>query len=200
MSPLPTSFSAPGWSRITRLSVRLDTANAMRAGMLALMTPVMTLTLGRCVATIRWMPTARAFWAMRVIALLDVAGRHHHQVVELVDDDDDVRQPLERRPVGSVALGGPSQPSSRRPWPAELAAVERGVVAGDVAEADLEQQVVAALHLLHRPPQRVGRLLRVGDRLREQVGQPVVLAHLDLLGVDEDQAHLVGRGAHEHRA
>ena len=67
MSPLPTSFSAPGWSRMTRLSVRLDTANAMRAGMLALMTPVMTLTLGRWVATIRWMPTARAFWAMRVI-------------------------------------------------------------------------------------------------------------------------------------
>ena len=67
MSPLPTSFSAPGWSRITRESVRLDTANAMRAGMLALMTPVMTFTDGRCVATIRWIPTARAFWAMRVI-------------------------------------------------------------------------------------------------------------------------------------
>ena len=67
MSPLPTSFSAPGWSRMTRLSVRLDTAKATRAGMLALITPVMTLTLGRCVATIRWMPTARAFWAMRVI-------------------------------------------------------------------------------------------------------------------------------------
>ena len=67
MSPLPTSFSAPGWSRMTRLSVRLDTAKATRAGMLALMTPVITLTLGRWVATIRWMPTARAFWAMRVI-------------------------------------------------------------------------------------------------------------------------------------
>ena len=50
-----------------RLSVRLDTAKAMRAGMLALMTPVMTFTLGRWVATIRWMPTARAFWAIRVI-------------------------------------------------------------------------------------------------------------------------------------
>ena len=67
MSPLPTSFSAPGWSRITRESVRLDTAKAIRAGMFALMTPVMTLTDGRWVATIRWIPTARAFWAMRVI-------------------------------------------------------------------------------------------------------------------------------------
>ncbi|CAB5005198.1 unannotated protein [freshwater metagenome] len=53
MSPLPTSFSAPGWSRITRLSVRLLTAYAMRAGMLALITPVMTFTDGRCVATMR---------------------------------------------------------------------------------------------------------------------------------------------------
>ncbi len=52
---------------MTRESVRLETANAARAGMLALMTPVMTFTDGRCVATIRWMPTARAFWAMRVI-------------------------------------------------------------------------------------------------------------------------------------
>ena len=66
-SPLPTSRSAPGWSRMTRLSVRLDTAKAMRAGMLALMTPVSTLTLGRWVAMTRWMPTARAIWAMRVI-------------------------------------------------------------------------------------------------------------------------------------
>ena len=47
--------------------MRLDTANAMRAGMLALITPVITFTLGRWVATIRWMPTALAFWAMRVI-------------------------------------------------------------------------------------------------------------------------------------
>ena len=202
MSPLPTSFSAPGWSRMTRLSVRLDTANATRAGMLALITPVITLTLGRWVATIRWMPTARAFWAMRVMRLLDVAGRHHHQVVELVDDDDDVRQPLGSGPVGSsprVVLVGSSRTRGRRRRPAELAAVERGVVAGDVPEADLEQQVVAALHLLHGPPERVGRLLRVGDGLREQVGQPVVLAHLDLLGVDQDQAHLLGRGAHQQR-
>ena len=65
MSPLPTSFSAPGWSRMTRESVSDDTAKAMRAGTLALMTPVITFTDGRWVATMRWMPTARAFWAIR---------------------------------------------------------------------------------------------------------------------------------------
>ena len=61
------------------------------------------------------------------------------------------------------------------------------------------QEVVAALHLLDRPAEGVGRLLRVRDRLREQVREPVVLAHLDLLGVDEDQAHLVRRRAHQQR-
>ena len=35
--------------------------------------------------------------------LLDVAGRHHHQVVELVDDDDDVRQPLDTSTVAARA-------------------------------------------------------------------------------------------------
>ena len=108
--------------------MRLDTANAMRAGMLALITPVITLTLGRWVATIRWMPTARAFCAMRVMRLLHVAGRHHHEVVELVDDHDDVGQPLgsrgrvvavvvialERVPALAATFdgGGPSSPRS----------------------------------------------------------------------------------------
>ena len=45
----------------------IDTANASRDGTLALMTPVMTSTDGRCVAMTRWMPTARAIWAMRQI-------------------------------------------------------------------------------------------------------------------------------------
>ena len=35
--------------------------------MFALITPVMTFTDGRCVAITRWMPTARAIWAMRQI-------------------------------------------------------------------------------------------------------------------------------------
>ena len=68
MSPLPTSRSAPAWSRMTRLSVRLDTDNAMRAGMLALMTPVMTFVEGRCVAITRCTPTARAICARRQMA------------------------------------------------------------------------------------------------------------------------------------
>lgn len=47
MSPLPRSFSAPTISSITRESIWLPTAKAMRPGMLALMRPVMILTSGR---------------------------------------------------------------------------------------------------------------------------------------------------------
>ncbi len=68
MSPRPTSFSAPTVSRITRLSVCEATEKASREGMLALMTPVITSTDGRWVAMTRWMPTARAIWAMRTTA------------------------------------------------------------------------------------------------------------------------------------
>ena len=60
MSPLPMSRSAPPWSRITRLSAREETANAIRLGTLALITPVITSTLGRWVARTKWIPTARA--------------------------------------------------------------------------------------------------------------------------------------------
>ena len=159
--------------------------------MLALMTPVMTLTVGRCVAMTRWMPTARAIWAMRVIeSSTSRAATIMRSLSSSTTTRMNGRRSVEpRRRVVVVASTQPPAASAA----AEVAPVDGGVVAGDVAEADLGQQVVAALHLLHRPRQRVGRLLRVGDDLGEQVGQPVVLAHLDLLGVDEDQAHLVGR-------
>ena len=50
MSPCPNSRSAPVVSKITRLSVLEATAKAIRAGKLALISPVTTSTDGRCVA------------------------------------------------------------------------------------------------------------------------------------------------------
>src|SRR5919106_408349 len=76
MSPWPSSDSAPFWSKMTRESVCEETANAIRAGTLALISPVMMSALGRWVASRRWMPT----------------GRDHHQVGELVDHAEDVGQ------------------------------------------------------------------------------------------------------------
>ena len=52
---------------IVRESTLEETRNAIREGRLALMSPVMTSTDGRCVARMRWMPTARAIWARRAI-------------------------------------------------------------------------------------------------------------------------------------
>ena len=51
-----------------RESTREATRNAIRVGKFALMMPVMTSTEGRWVASTRWMPTARAICASRVIA------------------------------------------------------------------------------------------------------------------------------------
>ena len=53
---------------MVRESTRAETWNAMRQGMLALMRPVITSTDGRWVASIRWMPEARAFCASRAIS------------------------------------------------------------------------------------------------------------------------------------
>ena len=67
MSPRPTSCSAPVRSRMVRESICEATRNAIRPGKLALMLPVIILVVGRWVAMIMCMPTARANCAMRAI-------------------------------------------------------------------------------------------------------------------------------------
>ena len=69
MSPLPRSLSAPISSRTTRLSVRLATWKQIRAGRFDLIRPVITSTVGFCVASTRWMPTARLFCARRMMCV-----------------------------------------------------------------------------------------------------------------------------------
>ena len=54
---------------IVRESTIDVTRKAIRAGKLALITPVMMLVVGRCVAITRWMPTARANCAIRAIGV-----------------------------------------------------------------------------------------------------------------------------------
>ena len=118
-------------------------------------------------------------------AIFYVTRSNHHQVVQLVDDNKNVWHALERFLVGVLAF--------------QLAAVVRRVETTDVTEPGLDQQVVAALHFLHCPTKRVSSLLRVGDRRSEQMWKTCILAHLYLLRVDQDEANLIGRGAHEHR-
>ena len=55
--------------RILMTAILEETLNAILAGKLALMVPVMIFTEGRCVAMIRWIPTARANCASLAIGI-----------------------------------------------------------------------------------------------------------------------------------
>ena len=70
---------------------------------------------------------------------------------------------------------------------------------GEVAAARLAHDPVAALHLADQVGEHVGGQARRGDDRRQQVRDVLVVVELDLLGVDQDQAHLVGRGLHQDR-
>ncbi|OQA35146.1 MAG: hypothetical protein BWY54_00723 [Candidatus Dependentiae bacterium ADurb.Bin331] len=69
MSPLPTNLSAPAQSKIIRESILEATLNAIRLGKLTLIIPVITSTDGRCVATIKCIPAARAICAKRAMRI-----------------------------------------------------------------------------------------------------------------------------------
>ena len=118
-------------------------------------------------------------------AIFYVTRSNHHQVVQLVNNNKNVWHPLERFLVGVLAF--------------QLAAVVRRVETTDVAEPGLDQQVVTAFHFLHCPTKRVSSLLRVSYWRSQQMREACVLAHLYLLRVDQDEANLIGCGAHEHR-
>ena len=67
ISPRPISRSAPGVSSMVFESTIAVTLNAILAGKLALITPVIILTDGLCVAMIKCIPTARDNCASRAI-------------------------------------------------------------------------------------------------------------------------------------
>ena len=119
----------------------------------------------------------------------NVARRDHHQVVELVDHDHDVGNAFVTATAERIGILGRRQ----------LTGIEATVVPGDVTHPDFGQEVVAHLHLAHRPLERVRGLFRAGDHLGEQMGKAVVLAEFHPFGVHEDQANLVRRAAHQDR-
>ena len=103
-------------------------------------------------------------------ALLHFFGGHQHQVCQLVNDDDH---------LGHGLLPG-------------LQAVL--VVAGQVTDADLGKQAVTFQHLHHRPLQRTGGLLGVGDHRHIQMGDAIIHAQFHHLGVDHNEPHLIRPG------
>ena len=112
-APLPIRRSAPGWSRITRLSASDETEKAMRDGTLALMTPVITSTDGRWVASTRWIPTARAIWAIRHT---DSSTSRAATIMRSFSSSTTIRMNgsrANRDPVSSSPSSSPSAPSIR---------------------------------------------------------------------------------------
>jgi hypothetical protein len=122
--------------------------------------------------------------------LLDLVARHHHQVRELVDHDHDERQRSRR-----VALERRVLHLQHLPHVA--------VELVDVPHAERRQRLVALLHLVHGPPERIRRLLRVHHDRRQEVRDALVHAQLESLRIDHDQSDIVRRGpeedAGEHR-
>ena len=132
------------------------------------MTPVITLTDGRWVASTRWMPTARAIWA---ILTIDSSTSLPATIIRSLSSSTSTTMYGKRSNCSLI----------------EGARIELLSVAGDVASPGICDQVVAAVHLGHRPLEGVVGLLGIGDDPSEQVGHTVVLTQLDSLGIDHDQ-------------
>ena len=137
----PSRRSAPLASRTTRLSILLETTNEMRVGMLALMRPVMTFVEGRWVASTRWMPTARLFWARRVIE-----SSTSLPFVSITSASSSIDDHEVGHVVGQLSS---SRPARSRAFSRLL--LRELVVAGDVAHAAGEQPSSSAPPCARRP-------------------------------------------------
>ena len=212
MSPRPSRCSAPCSSRIVRLSMRCVTLNAIRVGKFALIMPVITSTLGRCVARITCIPAARAFCASRAIeastslpfciirsanssTTMTMNGSFSGSLGGSFSGPNSTTSPL--APVTVLVLGC-AKPGTL----AAVRALDPGIVGHDVARSRVGKQLVAPLHLVDRPLQRVGRLTHVRHDRQQHVRDPVEGLQLDDFGVDHEQPQVLGRAAvqqaHEH--
>ena len=174
-----------GWSRMTRLSARLEVAKARRLGTLALIRPVTTSTLGRWVASTRWMPAALASWVMRTTESSTSRGA----TIIRSASSSTITSDVGIRHVDPLAAG----------WRGQLAVADLAVEVVDVAHPAGGEVLVAHVHLAHDPLQGLGGLLRAGDDRGDQVRDAFVRGELDPFRVDEHQPHLVRGGARQDR-
>jgi hypothetical protein len=118
--------------------------------------------------------------------LLDFIARYHHQVGEFIDHHDDERQ----RP-GCVGI-------LRRAAAFLDHETNVAVVLLDVSDTLGGQRLVALLHLMHRPAQCVGGLLRIDDHGRQEVGDLFVHPQLQSLRIDQDHSNVFRGGPKEN--
>ena len=134
----------------------------------------------------------------------DVLAGDHHQVGHLVDDHDDIGHRivihlllLVDGAAGCAVEAGLHR--ARQHLALGFGLQDAGIVALDVAHAELRHALVALLHLAHRPFERDHRLLRVGHDRREQMRDAVIDRQLEHLRIDHDEFALVGRQPVEQR-
>ena len=185
----------------------------MRVGKFALMTPVMTSTLGRCVARMTCIPAARAFCASRATAastslpccIIRSANSSTTMTIHgsfsgsgaspssLPFSARDRRRASRCGPCATTtfAFGFFASPRATRSTQA--------LYVRDVLRAGVGEELVAPLHLVDGPLERGRRLLHVGDDRQEHVRDAVEGRELDDLRVDHEQPQLVGRPAVEER-
>ena len=71
------------------------------------------------------------------------------------------------------------------------------VVGRDLTHVETLEDLQATLHLGHGPLQSARGLLGLGHYRHVKMRQTVIARKLDALGVDHDQANILGKGAHE---
>ena len=184
MSPRPSSRSAPLPSRMTRESILEDTLKAMREGRFALMTPVRTSTEGRCVATTRWMPTARAFCARRTMASSTSLGA-------VIMRSASSSMMITMSGIGSSLSSGSSgccaRPARPPRGPGSPRCTARRCGPGRSSRASGSAPPSCATAHFRAFDAFFGSVM-IG---RRQVREVLVHLELDHLGVDEDELHLV---------
>ena len=111
---------------------------------------------------------------------LDILAGDHHQVRKLVDDNDQIGHLLGRVVVMLKLAGG-----------------LLFVVGRDLTHVETLEDLQATLHLGHGPLQSARGLLGLGHHGHIEMRQTVIARKLDALGVDHDQANVLGKGSHE---
>ena len=84
-----------------------------------------------------------------------------------------------------------------------LVALSELVIALDIADILLGEDLVSVLHLIDSPCQRAGGLAGIGHNGNRQMSYAVIDGKLDLFGVDHQKLNFVGRRiveyAYDHR-
>ncbi len=148
---------------MVRESILLDTVKAIRVGIFALIRPVITSTDGRCVASTRWIPAARAF-APDVLSALPLFTYRHHQVGKFVHQHHNV--------------WFFSAPDAAHPYyhPASSTGLESDascdrlqqffVITRQITHTQRRHQFITTLHLVNTPAQRVGGIFHISNNFR----------------------------------